>query len=339
MKIKLITFGLLIILIFLAGCSSVVETSPTKTSKSLNPSELASGIQTTSDGTKYLVDPKKIRGGGPGKGGIGTDKGIPALALNNIKFVTVQEADEWIEDNELVLALVYKGVEKVYPLQILVWHEIANDVVGGDPLAVTYCPLCGSGIAYDRRIEVNGELTETRFGTSGKLFNSNLIMYDETTETYWQQIDGNAIVGELTGQELKEISVDTVTWREWKSTHPNSQVLSQETGIRRSYGRDPYGNYYEDSFLIFPVENEDNRIHPKTPILGIEINNQYKAYKRKDIVGTIEDEFAGTKIKLEKLNDGRVQITNLITNQEIVKEEDFWFAWYAFHPETELYNG
>ena len=89
-----------------------------------------------------------------------------------------------------------------------------------------YCPLCGSGIAYESYITINGDKVKSRFGTSGKLYNSNLVMYDEETDTYWQQIDGKAIVGELTGQELKEISIDTVVWRDWKSAHPDSEVLS-----------------------------------------------------------------------------------------------------------------
>jgi hypothetical protein len=333
---------LILALTFLVGCSNLVDTTTNQeTQAELTKKETSKGIKTTSDGVKYLVDPNKIKSGGPPKGGIGSDRGIPALALNNIKFVTVQEADEWIEDNELVLAMIHNGVKKVYPLQIMVWHEIANDIIGGTPVAVTYCPLCGSGIAYERIIEVNGEKVETRFGTSGKLFNSNLVMYDETTETYWQQIDGNAIVGKLTGQELKDISVDTVIWRDWKVSHPDSQVLSQKTGMRRSYGVDPYGSYYEDSFLIFPVENEDNRIHPKTVIHGIKIDNQFKAYTEVDIVkegGEILDTFNGKNLKITRDDAGLVRITNLDTNKEIVKERDFWFAWYAFHPETELYT-
>ncbi len=299
-----------------------------------------SEINTLADGTKYLINPDEIKSGGPPKGGIGVDRGIPALTQENLKFVSVDEADEWIEDNELVLALTYKGVEKVYPLQILVWHEIANDKIAGDPILITYCPLCGSGIAYERKIEINEEEVETRFGTSGKLYNSNLVMYDERTDTYWQQIDGKAIVGELTGQELKEISIDTVVWRDWKSSHKNSKVLSQDTGFSRQYGKDPYGNYYEDSFLIFDVNNEDNRIHPKTVIFGIEVNGKFKAYREEDLIKEkiIEDELGGIKIKIEREDDGVVKINNAETGEEIVKERDFWFAWYAFHPETELYG-
>ena len=299
-----------------------------------------SEIKIAKDGTKYIVDPSKIRGGGPGKGGIGVDRGIPALADKNMNFVSVEEADNWIEDNELVLALEYKGVKRVYPYQILVWHEIVNDNIAGDPILITYCPLCGTGIAYESYIEVNGKKVETRFGVSGKLFNSNLIMYDEVTDTYWQQIDGLAIVGELTGQELKEISIDTVVWGEWKAIHPDSEVLSQETGISRNYGRDPYGNYYEDSFLLFPVENSDNRIFAKDLVFGIEIDGIYKAYREIDVkkVGVIEDVVNGVNIRLERLDDGRIVVTNIDTGEEIVKEVGFWFSWYAFHPDTNLWE-
>jgi hypothetical protein len=290
------------------------------------------------NGEKFTVNPEEIKGGGPGKGGIGIDRGIPALDEGNIKFVSVESADSWIEDNELVLVLQHKGAKCVYPLQIMVWHEIANDVVAGDPIAVTYCPLCGSGIAYYRVIDGGA----VKFGTSGKLFNSNLIMYDDLTDTYWQQIDGDAIVGELTGKELLELSVDTVSWRDWKdsSLSWNSEVLSKDTGMLRQYGNDPYGSYYEDSFLIFPVGEEDDRIHPKDVVFGIEVNGEFKAYREEDVRNRkyIEDEIGGQTIRLSDDGLGIVEVVNVDTGEEIVKERDFWFAWYACHPDTELFG-
>jgi hypothetical protein len=329
----------LTLIVFIIGCTEISDEISVKSGEPVVA--IADEIQTTSDGTKYLVHPDKIRSGGPPQGGIGVDAGIPALAAENINFVSVEEADEWIEDNELVLALIHKGEKRVYPLQILVWHEIANDVVGGDELAITYCPLCGSGIAYNRKIVVDGEEKVSRFGTSGKLFNSNMVMYDEETNSYWQQIDGKAIVGDLVGQELREVSIDTVVWRDWKVAHPDSEVLSQQTGILRDYGRDPYGNYYEDSFLIFPVENEDNRIHPKTIVFGIEVDGEYKAYQEKDLItqSTIRDVVNEIRVVVERDEAGIVTVTRLDTDEEVVKERDMWFAWYAFHPKTSLYNG
>lgn len=290
-------------------------------------------IKTLSDGTKYTIHPNQIQSGGVPKGGIGVDRGIPAI--DNPKFVSVSEADEWIQDDELVLALVHNGAERVYPLQIMVWHEIVNDKVAGTPLLITYCPLCGSGIAYERT--VNGE--EAEFGTSGKLYNSNLVMYDSKTDSYWTQIDGLAVVGEMTGTELIPVSIDTVVWRDWKIAHPDSEVLSQDTGFSRPYGNDPYGSYYEDSFLLFPVDEQDDRIHPKTVVFGIQVNGIYKAYKEDDLkeLRAIEDTVNGVRIKVEREDAGIVKIINVETGDEIVKERDFWFAWYAFHPDTELY--
>lgn len=319
-------FGLIVI----AGCLQE-EAKPEKSIErvpEISDMEKELGIKITDRGVKYIVDPEKIISGGPPK------DGIPSI--DSPSFVTVEEADRWIEDNELVLAIMYKGVKRVYPLQIMVWHEIVNDEIAGDAVLVTYCPLCGSGIAYERKI--NNESVE--FGTSGKLYNSNLVMYDRKTNSYWSQIDGLAIVGELTGTELKPVSIDTVVWRDWKKAHPDSEVLSQDTGFIRPYGKDPYGNYYENSFVFFPVENRDDRVHPKTVVFGIEVNGAYKAYKEEDLkqLKTIEDVVNSVRIRVERDDAGVVKITNLDTGEELVKERDFWFAWYAFHPDTGLYS-
>ena len=289
-------------------------------------------IMITDSEVKYLVNPNKILSGGPPM------DGIPSL--DNPKYVSLEEADEWIEDNELVLAIIYKEIKRVYPLQILVWHEIVNDNIAGNPILITYCPLCGSGIAFERTINIDGESKEVEFGTSGKLYNSNLVMYDRETQTYWTQIDGKAIVGELTGQEQVEVTIDTVVWRDWKKVHPDSEVLSQKTGHLRPYGKDPYGSYYENSNLFFPVENEDNTIHPKTIIFGIEVNGVYKAYRESDLIvsGLIEDIVNNVNVKVERDEAGIVKITNVDTGDEIIKERDMWFAWYAFHPKTGLYE-
>jgi hypothetical protein len=184
---------------------------------------------------------------------------------------------------------------------------------------------------------INGEVVE--FGTSGKLYNNNLVMYDRKTDTYWSQFDGLAIVGELTGMILTPISIDTVVWRDWKKEHSNSEVLGQDTGFFRAYGRDPYGSYYEDSYLLFPVENSDDRIHPKTIVFGVEVNGSFKAYQEDDIteMEKIDDTLGGVNIRLERDDDGNVNVTNRKTEEEIIPVRGFWFAWYAFHPETELY--
>lgn len=327
MKIKLVLMILGIVsLITITGCLQE-ETEQIEKIPEISEMEKEMGIKLTERGVKYIVDPDKIRSGGPPM------DGIPSI--DNPIFVTLEEADKWIQDNELVLALIHNNTKRVYPLQIMVWHEIVNDKIKGEPILITYCPLCGSGIAYERTLD--GE--EVEFGTSGKLYNSNLVMYDRKTNSYWTQIDGLAIVGELTTTRLKPITIDTVVWRDWKKVHPDSEVLSQQTGFTRPYGRDPYGNYYENSFVLFPVENEDDRIHPKTVVFGIEVDGAFKAYQEDDLKeqGTIEDVVNGVNIKVERDEAGIVKITNLDTGEEIIKERDFWFAWYAFHPETGLY--
>lgn len=318
---------LLVVLCIFSIVVSAQEEGPAEKLPELTEMEKEQGIMLTELGVKYIVDPADIVSGGPPM------DGIPSI--DDPKFVTVEDADGWIADNELVLGLIYRNTTRVYPLQIMTWHEIVNEEIEGEPVLITYCPLCGSGIAYERTL--NGEAVE--FGTSGKLYNSNLVMYDRKTNSYWTQIGGQAIVGELTGMELAPISIDTVPWREWKAAHPDSEVLSRHTGFDRPYGNDPYGSYYENSYVFFPLENEDNTIHPKTVIFGVEINDTFKAYREDDLIemGVIEDNVAGRDIIIKRDEGGIVTITDQEANEEIVKERDFWFAWYAFHPETELY--
>ncbi len=313
-------------LLLSAGCLS--QTGPAPSNEPLTPADESAGIKTTGDGVRYLVHPSKIRGGGPPK------DGIPSI--DEPTYVSVDEADEWIADDELVLAIDYEGVTRAYPLQVMVWHEIVNDEIAGDPLLVTYCPLCGSGIAFERTIA--GQAIE--FGTSGKLYNSNLVMYDRKTDTYWSQIDGRAMVGSLAGRQLTPVSIDIVSWGDWKAANTGSEVLDRDTGYSRDYGRDPYGSYYEDDALLFPVEERDDRVHPKTVVHGIEVDGTYTAYKDEDVkeLGVIEDTVADVPLRIEADEAGAVSVTRSDTGEEIVKQRVFWFAWYAFHPDTLLYQ-
>jgi hypothetical protein len=153
--------------------------------------------------------------------------------------VSPDEASQWLADNEPVIALEINGDARAYPLQILTWHEIVNDVVGELPVTVTFCPLCNSAIVFDRTLD--GEVYE--FGTSGLLRNSDLIMYDRTTESLWQQLTGEAIVGALVGQQLSFLPSSIVGFADFRSAHPAGVVLSRETGFNRAYGRNPYAGY------------------------------------------------------------------------------------------------
>ncbi|MBI2664201.1 DUF3179 domain-containing protein [Candidatus Woesearchaeota archaeon] len=288
----------------------------------------ATEIKTLPDGTKYLIHPDKLRGGGPPK------DGIPSI--DSPKFVSVAEAGKWLDDDELGAAIIHKNVKRFYPFQILVWHEIVNDVVAGEPVLITYCPLCGSVIGYEGKID--GSPVE--FGTSGKLYNSNLVMYDRKTDSYWTQIEGRAIIGPLAGKELKLFPVDVVTWAEWKAANPGSEILSRETGHVRAYGIDPYGDYYASDQTIFPVDRQDERLHPKAVIFGIEVNGAAKAYTEDAVKRKVdfEDAVNGVPVRVTRNESGIVTFMNINTKERIPHEREFWFAWFAFHPDTELFN-
>jgi hypothetical protein len=333
---KRYAFWLSIIIIVLLGFGGIIyeeyqKNSYVLPSSTVNQDEVPT-IKFLEDGTPYVIHPDKILSGGPPK------DGIPSI--DTPKFVSVQEADKWIADNELVLALIYNNEIRVYPHQIMVWHEIVNDEVAETPLLISYCPLCGSGIAYLPEIEVDGEKVITEFGTSGKLFNSNLVMYDRLTDTYWTQINGEAIVGELTGQKLEKIPLHTVIWSEWIEEHPESLVLSQDTGFEREYGVDPYGSYYADERLFFPIENTNDFLHPKDVIYGLEINNEYKAYREESLEkeSVYSDTLGGVDISIQRKKSGEVIIINKLSQEQLAYERDFWFSWYAFNPNTTVFG-
>jgi hypothetical protein len=170
---------------------------------------------------------------------------------------------------EPVLAIEIDGDARAYPLQIMVWHEIVNDTVGGEPVSVTYCPLCNTGIAF-RRPTVNGGVLD--FGTSGKLYRSNLVMWDRQTESYWLQGTGQAVFGDLTGMQLEFVPVQILSWGDWRAVHPHGKVLSRQTGYDRPYGANPYELYDRiDSApsFGFPREDIDPRLPAKARVLGV----------------------------------------------------------------------
>jgi hypothetical protein len=183
------------------------------------------------DFSKHSVPFDEILSGGPPK------DGIPAI--DQPKFVPVNAADDWIADREPIVTFEHDGVVRGYPWQILIWHEIVNDEVAGLPVSVTYCPLCNTAIAFDRRL---GDRV-LDFGTTGKLRHSDLVMYDRQTESWWQQATGEAIIGALTGEVLTFLPAPTMSWADFKNQYPSAQVLSRDTGHRRSYGANPYSGY------------------------------------------------------------------------------------------------
>ncbi|MFP3908096.1 MAG: DUF3179 domain-containing protein [Acidimicrobiales bacterium] len=168
-------------------------------------------------------------------GGVAPDA-IPAI--DDPVFEPASSVD-WLDDREAVLLLQLEGRPRAYPVQVLMWHEIVNDEVGERPVTVTYCPLCNSGLAFDRRVD--GRTLD--FGTSGSLYLSALVMYDRQTESLWTHFDGKAVVGTLVGAELEVLPLSTVAWGDVRRAHPEAEVLSRETGYDRPYGRNAYPGY------------------------------------------------------------------------------------------------
>ncbi|HFE66409.1 MAG TPA: DUF3179 domain-containing protein [Chloroflexi bacterium] len=217
--------------------------------------------------------------------------GIPAL--NNPELETIAEAELWLTDPEPALVLQLGGEARAYPIPILIWHEIVNDVVAGQPVVVTYCPLCNSGLAFERTLD--GQTLE--FGVTGILRNADLIMFDRLTESWWQQFTGEAVVGEMTGTKLTPLPVSMVSFADFKAQFPNGRLLSIYTGYDRRYGENPYLNYdsrFSRGTKFYKGELDD-RLVPKMRVMTVAVGDTAVAYPY-DILsetGAINDEVAG----------------------------------------------
>ncbi|TLF51765.1 DUF3179 domain-containing protein [Halomonas urmiana] len=291
-----------------------------------------------------------VRAGGPGK------DGIPSI--DRPRFHSASEADALLEEGERVIGLYLDGEARAYPQRILVWHEIVNDTVGGRPVSITYCPLTGSALGFHRG--------DAELGVSGRLVNSNLVMYDRITDSEIPQMLGVAIDGPLTGRRLDELRVVWTTWGAWKARHPETRVLNRETGHVRNYRRDPYGGYAPrrgyyrpQSRRLFPVMTESRRLPPKASVLGFRTPQGAAAVTREAVIDlavgdshytVIPDAGLATgwvfhnprrvAIRIDELTFGPAGVSGGGTEalEAINAFEAMWFAWAAFYPETLLYG-
>ena len=219
------------------------------------------GSPAAADFSRHIVPYDEILSGGVPRDGI--------APLDNPKFATPEDASEWLGDQEPLIAFELNGDARAYPLQILIWHEIVNDVVGGVPVAVTFCPLCNTAIVFERTLE--GVVYD--FGTSGKLRNSDLVMWDRQTESWWQQFTGEAIVGELAGKKLTFLQGPIISWSDFKAANSEGKVLSRDTGFVRSYGQNPYGGYDRADNPPFLFDGDlDGRLAPKDRVVDVSID-------------------------------------------------------------------
>ncbi len=279
------------------------------------------------DVSKSLIPKNEILQGGPPR------DGIPAIL--EPKFETVKEAN-WLKDEDLVTGVDYNGVKKAYPLKILVWHEAVNDEISGIPILVSYCPLCGSTVTFRRDV---GEKTLT-FGISGLLYQSDVLFYDNETESLWSQLQMRAVTGEMIGTKLEIIPSVLATWKEWKREHPRSLVLSRDTGFGRNYDGGPYEGYENSSSVWFPINHESGRFHPKEKVLVVVSGDITKAYAFSELkkVKTPFEDKVGNQSVVIHFKDGSYVKASDKSGNPVKSFVSYWFAWYTFKPETLIFK-
>lgn len=287
--------------------------------------------------------------GGPPK------DGIPAI--DEPRFESAGAADARLADGDRVIGIHIGGEARAYPQAILVWHEIVNDTVGGTPVSVSYCPLTGTALGFRRG--------DTTFGVSGRLVNSNLVMYDRATDTEWPQILAAGIDGHHEGAGLQQVRVVWTTWARWRGRYPDTRVLTEDTGYLRRYGRDPYGGYNpregyyaERSSPVFPVMHADRRRPPKQEVLGFRDRHGAYAVDRAALreAEVLRHEADGRHYLIVHdpgldtgwIFRGRAEIDAGAVRfgpegpefpgrealEPVPAFEAMWFAWAAFYPDT-----
>jgi hypothetical protein len=330
------SFLALLLVPLLAACGGV---SHARAAKPQPRPFIFSGWRT--DVSRHLVPLSQFRSGGPGK------DGIPAL--DHPRFAPAR-AIRFLRPREPLIELTVRGQTRGYPLQILIWHEIANDRIRGVPVTVTFCPLCNTAIAFDRRVA--GRTLD--FGTTGNLRFSDLVMYDRQSESWWQQFSGQALVGHYAGVSLRRFPVRIVSWQDFRTSHPDGLVLTRNTGFSRPYGQNPYTGYDSvDSPPYFPVRNSsDRRLPPKARVVYIEegrtsvaISESLLARRkamRVDVGGhrllVRVTGTAASALDNATIAAGRSLVTAAVTEagRPVPFSEPFWFAVAAFRAHVRL---
>lgn len=293
-----------------------------------------SGSGTGSGSNEWLIPRNRVVDGGPGK------DGIPALS--NPQFISISQAT-YLSDNDLVVGYRNGNDIRAYSHNILNWHEIINDDVSGDKLAVVYCPLTGTATGWNRMLSSG----ETTFGVSGLLYNTNVIPYDRKTNSNWSQMLLKSVNGSLSGTDATNMQVIETTWKTWKEMFPNSKVVSTSTGFNRNYSSYPYGDYRTNhNALLFSIEPDDNRIPRKERVLGIIKDGKAKVYRFSSLTGSngiIEDVFRGESLVIagdvqknimvafeKKLPDSNVPVFTIDNSGAGLLKDQFGNIWDAF---------
>jgi hypothetical protein len=263
------------------------ERQPTSSADQTN------GLRVGTDGwktdfSKHSVPLGEFMSGGPPR------DGIPPI--DEPKFISTRKADRFLAAREPVIAVRLGDEARTYPLQILTWHEIVNDELGGRPIGVTFCPLCNSSVVFDRRVDG----TTLRFGTTGNLRKSDLVMWDDKTESWWQQVGAEAVVGKLTGTKLKVLPSQILSWGDFRGRFPDGEVLSRDTGFTRSYGENPYGGYDDVDSPPFALDERelDRRLPPKLRVSALTVKRKTVVYPFDELAKrrVVNDEIEGVPV-------------------------------------------
>jgi len=290
------------------------------------------------DFSRKSIDLSEIMSGGPPK------DGIPSI--DKPRFARLAEVSGLLADTEPVVGLIMNGKARAYPLRILTWHEIVNDELAGVPVTITYCPLCNSAIAFDRRLD--GKVLD--FGTTGKLRNSDMVMYDRQTESWWQQFLGEGIVGEMTGKRLKTIPARLESFANFKKRAPDGEVLVPNDPAMRNYGRNPYAGYDSASMPFLFQGDLPKGINPMVRVIVIDgeawsmpLLRQKGRLKSADLTLTWE---AGQNSALDAafISKGR-DVGNVVAQrtrngkvEDIVYDVTFAFVYNAFFPDRKIHT-
>lgn len=273
--------------------------------------------------TDLKIPLEEILSGGPPR------DGIPSI--DKPKFIAPDKAD-FMKDDDLVLSYSHDGKTRAYPLRILVWHEIVNETIAGKPILVTYCPLCGTAMIFDRKIK-----DEVRtFGVSGMLYQSDVLMYDRQSESLWSQLKMEAVSGPLSGSGLELLPSAHLTWKAWKEKHPDGEVLSTDTGHGRNYDGEAYDAYFKSPNTMFPVPQTRDELPKKDWVIGVIAGGKAIAFPVKTLAEKREARHGGVTVKYDP--DSRLATATGSDGKEIPTTTVFWFAWQAFYPETALWK-
>ncbi len=281
------------------------------------------------DTSNMELPSRLVKTGGPKR------DGIPAI--DKPRFIAPSEAT-FLRPSDRVIGLEIAGIAKAYPIRILDRHEIVNDQFANQAVAVTYCPLCGSGIVFDANID--GQKT---FGVSGLLYNSDVLLYDRQTESLWSQIAMIAVSGPMKDRSMTPIPSSQTTWEAWQKSHPSTSVLSNHQGIYQpaAYQRELYPGYEQSDDVWFPVARASNKLRPKAWVLGVTIAGVSKAYPFEDLArlkAPLSDSIANLEFNVTYDASSRTAAAYSKDGAKLHASSMYWFAWYAFHPQTDVYR-